>query len=244
MMTTIMVITTITTTPIVMMHRGLISLLHISDPTLPIGGYSHSYGLESYVQRGELCDELSAKRFVVNTLNENLLYNDAIYLRLAWQAYKDGDFERLAAFDMECTATKTASEIRSASLKLGVRLLKIFARHLSAESVAELERLTKRGGGHYSIMYGAIAAVLGLELFDAVLSFYYNSMVCMVTNAVKLIPLGQLSGQDIIFEVEAELEALTQRTIDMDESMRGVCAVGFDIACMEHERLYSRLYMS
>lgn len=196
------------------------------------------------MQRGEVSSEQSAKIFVVNSLRENLLYNDALYVRLAWQSYTDGDVERLSTLDMECSATKSPSEIRSASLKLGVRLLKIFARRLPSELIQELELLVQNGGGHYSIVYGVISAILGLELFDTLLSFYYNSMVCMVTNAVKLIPLGQLSGQDIIFEVEAQLEELTQRTIELDEQMRGVCAVGFDIACMEHERLYSRLYMS
>ncbi|MFR9634193.1 MAG: hypothetical protein SNI46_04985, partial [Rikenellaceae bacterium] len=65
-----------------------------------------------------------------------------------------------------------------------------------------------------------------------------------VTNAVKLIPLGQLSGQDIIFELERELGGVVDETMELDPNMRGVCAVGFDIAAMQHERLYSRLYMS
>ncbi len=196
------------------------------------------------MQRGEVSSVDSARRFVVNSLHENLLYNDALYMRLAWQAYSAGDFDKLSLLDEECTATKSPSEIRQASIKLGVRLLKVFARTLPKESVEVLDSLIKAGGGHYPIIYGAVTAMLGLELFDALLSFYYNSMVCMVTNAVKLIPLGQLSGQDIIFEVEQGLPDLTQRTLELDEQMRGVCAVGFDIACMEHERLYSRLYMS
>ena len=32
--------------------NSLLSLLHVADPTLPIGGYSHSNGLETYVQKG------------------------------------------------------------------------------------------------------------------------------------------------------------------------------------------------
>ncbi|MFI3247697.1 MAG: urease accessory protein UreF [Rikenellaceae bacterium] len=222
----------------------LTSLLHLSDPTLPIGGYTHSYGLESYVQRGAVHDVKTAREFVINSLHYNAKFNDALYARLAWEATKNGNLEELAKLDEECTALKSPSEIRMASLKLGVRLLKIYNRRLSGSEIETLEQLTKQGGGHYPIVYGTLSAIMELSLRDTLLSFYYNSMVCMVTNAVKLIPLGQLSGQDIIFEMESDLEQLTDETIVLDANMRGVCAVGFDIGCMNHERLYSRLYMS
>ncbi len=227
------------------MNKDLLTrLLHLSDPTLPIGGYTHSYGLETYVQRGVVCSAQSAKEFVVNSLRHNLRFNDALYVRLVWEAFNANDWESIALFDEECTALKSPSELRAASLKLGVRLLKIFARRVSGEGIDRLDGLIKGGGGHYPIVYGVIAAMMQLPLYDTVLSFYYNSMVCMVTNAVKLIPLGQLSGQDIIFDIEDELPSITEDTISLDPQMRGVCAVGFDIASMQHERLYSRLYMS
>ncbi len=212
----------------------LTTLLHLSDPTLPIGGYAHSYGLESYVQRGVVCSESTAREFIRNSLHHNAKYNDAIYVRLAWESGED--VAALQVLDEECRATKSPREIRQASEKLGVRLLKIFNRNMSLDDLSTVSA--------YAIIYGAVACRMGLSLEDTLLSFYYNTMVCMVTNAVKLIPLGQLSGQDILFELESELEALTYETIELDIEMRGICAVGFDIGAMQHERLYSRLYMS
>lgn len=223
---------------------ALTTLLHLSDPTLPIGGYAHSYGLESYVQRGECANAESAERLIFNSLHHNTKFNDALYLRLAWSATNGHEELTLEELDEECTALKSPKEIRQASLKLGIRLLKIFTRKISGEDMERLRRLTQNGGGHYPIIYGSVAALMGLTLEDTLTSFYYNTMVCMVTNAVKLIPLGQLSGQDIIFRLEEGLEDLTRETIELDREMRGICAVGFDIASMEHERLYSRLYMS
>ena len=219
--------------------KHLTALLHLSDPTLPIGGYAHSYGLESYVQQGGVDDVQSAEEFVRNSLWHNAKYNDGLYVRLAWESASN--VEQLKILDEECTALKSPMEIRQASLKLGTRLLKVFERKIDT---AELTTLTKSGGGHYPVIYGIVAARMGIELKETLLSFYYNSLVCMVTNAVKLIPLGQLSGQDLIFHLERELEELVDETIILDSEMRGVCAVAFDIKAMQHERLYSRLYMS
>ena len=35
-------------------------LLQVNDALFPIGGYSHSQGLETYIQQGSVCDEKTA----------------------------------------------------------------------------------------------------------------------------------------------------------------------------------------
>lgn len=66
----------------------------------------------------------------------------------------------------------------------------------------------------------------------------------MVTNAVKLVPLSQLSGQDILYKMQDVIQITVPQVLNLDRSLVGLCNIGFDIRCMEHERLYSRLYMS
>lgn len=41
-------------------------LLQICDPTFPIGAYTHSFGLETYVQLGLVHDEGSAREHMVS----------------------------------------------------------------------------------------------------------------------------------------------------------------------------------
>ena len=51
-------------------------LLQVNDALFPIGGYSHSYGLETYIQKGLVHDEDSAEEFIHKRLEYNFLYNE------------------------------------------------------------------------------------------------------------------------------------------------------------------------
>ena len=106
---------------------SLFNLLHSSDPTLPIGGFSHSAGLETYVQLGRVNDFNSSKEFVVEMLTQNRQFNDAAFVSLAFDAIQNNDFKSFSTLDDECNAVKLPKEMRSASQKMGMRLLKNFA---------------------------------------------------------------------------------------------------------------------
>lgn len=222
------------------------NLLHLSDPTLPIGGYAHSNGLETYVQKGLVSDAMTSESFVRNMLSNNIRYNDAAFVCLSYRAAESDNMVEIIGLDEELSALKIARETRQASQKLGLRLIKIFSRKhqfllMDAYSNAIAAGETE---GHYCIAFGMYSKYLGIPLKEALYAYYYNAAVGMVTNAVKLVPLGQLDGQDIIFRLQPLLNDLVKQTMTLERSLVGLCNIGFDIRCMQHERLYSRLYMS
>jgi urease accessory protein len=229
-----------------MSSPNLIALLQLADPTLPIGGFAHSAGLETYVQLGLVKDKATAKDFIVAQLEQNILYTDAALVSLAFTATEKGDAAAMVALSDLCNAVKMPREVREASQKLGTRLLKIFMPLCNSAFAEQYKLAVKHGGAapHYPIVFGLFAALLGLSKEDCLTGFFYNCAAGLVTNSVKLIPLGQQDGQQILFSIHPLINGLVARSIDPDRDLIGLCCAGFDIRCMQHEQLYSRLYMS
>jgi urease accessory protein len=136
--------------------------------------------------------------------------------------------------------------MRQASQKMGARLSKLFS-SLCKEDFADefLNALAENNHSvHYPVAFGMYACTLGISKIESLTGFFYNTAAGMVTNSVKLIPLGQKDGQEILFSIHSLIDALAKKSLTPDRDLIGLCCTGFDIRCMQHERLYSRLYMS
>lgn len=68
------------------MDFSFFELLQLNDATFPIGSYTFSWGLETFVQQGIIHDSKSAESFIGSELSGSFLYSDLLAVRLAWEA--------------------------------------------------------------------------------------------------------------------------------------------------------------
>lgn len=222
-------------------------LLQINDALFPIGGYSHSYGLETYIQYGLVKDAATADRFIRNRLRYSIFYTDLLAVRLAYEAAVGEQMGKLDRLEKEMEASRIPEEVREASKKLGRRFVKTIN---GMETLSQLPRwkdyLEKRAGKTtcHPCAYGTLCAAAGMEKQEVLAGFLYAQTSAMVTNCVKTIPLSQSEGQKLLFRLHPLLEEMTERVNNVPEEMLCASTPGFDLRCIQHETLYSRLYMS
>lgn len=222
-------------------------LLQVNDALFPIGGYSHSYGLETYIQKGTVHDEDSAEEFIHKRLEYNFLYNEFLAVRLGWEYAVSGDLTAISRLEEIMEAGKIPRETREASRKLGSRFIKtLSALEIPRENrVFEEYREARKGKSvHHAVAYGVFCGAAGITREEALEHFLYAQTSAMVTNCVKTIPLSQSSGQKLLSGCYPLLQKLTREVKELGEEWLGLSGPGFDLRCMQHEGLYSRIYMS
>ena len=222
-------------------------LLQVNDALFPIGGYSHSYGLETYIQKGLIKNAKQASHYLTCKLKYSIFYTDLLGVRLAWEYYKAKDLDRLIELNQFTEAGKVPAEIRDASKKLGSRFLKTIQEVDIPYESDFFQRYTTSIGIkniHHACLYGAFCAATDIALDEALSHYLYAQTSAIVTTCVKSIPLSQTDGQKILCASFPLLKQLVDEVVTLDPCMYGLSNSGFDIRCMQHENLYSRIYMS
>lgn len=224
-----------------------LTLLQINDSMFPIGGFNHSYGLESYVSQGIVHNTKTAAQYAENMLRESVYYNDAAFLLKAWDLLENKKSTRhFEQLDELITALKPAREIREASRKLGIRFLKATGGLMKIPRAKNYLKKIQEGQlyGHYPVAFAIVAFASGIDKKTALSAFYYNILNGIVTNCAKLVPISQNDGQKILFSLQPLVNTLVEQQENMEEELLGVGCIGQEIRCMQHEKQYSRLYIS
>ena len=223
--------------------KSLLTLLQLTNSFFPTGAFAHSFGLETYVQRELINDPETFEMFLLSTLHHGLRNGDVVAIGLA---YKATEIEGVVDLDAQLTAIKVARESREGSIKIGKQFLRntaILERNDMLEEYAEKVR-SGICAGHHAITYGLVASATKIDLFSAVLGYLHAHVVGQVSAAVRLIPLKPTDGQGIIDTIRPDLIDIARFAEGADIDDLGGFTPGLDIRGMQHERLYSRLFIS
>jgi urease accessory protein len=224
----------------------LLSLLQLCDSNFPSGAFSHSYGLETYIQDGRVEDKKTFARWLRAYLDNQLVYSDGLACRLAYEAMEQNRIEELWRLDQMITAQNLPRESREAGRRMGERMIRLgidlFALPLLKEYRERIR--AKQSFGHPALAFAIMAAHLHIPKEEGILAFLYASTAALIQNGVRGIPLGQTDGQRLLLELQPHLMQAAEKIRQLAPEDLGAVAPGLEIAQMRHERLHVRLFMS
>ena len=98
--------------------------------------------------------------------------------------------------------------------------------------------------GHHPIVFGMIGGVLEWDALEMTGAYLYSTSAALVGAALRLLPLGQLAGQRILWNVRPLIATLAEEAQDKHEADMWSFAPALEIASMRHALLDARLFRS
>lgn len=215
-------------------------LLQLLSPNLPLGAFSYSQGLEWATETGWVHDQKSLQSWLGDQLLGQLQQQELPMLAHCHAAGQAGDFNRLEALGHELLAFRETAELRAEETNRG----RAMAQVLIALGVPEAEqrRAVLQQCQHAGFAWACVQWQISLD--DALLGFAWSWLENAVLAAVKLVPLGQSSGQQVLFELGTLLPAVADGARRVPEADIGYASTAVSYASSAHETQYTRLYRS
>lgn len=211
-------------------------LLTWLSPAFPVGGFAWSQGLETAIADGRIKAAPDLKDWLAGVLAHGGMRTEAILLAHAHRCHSDAG--QLAELADLCFALTPARE-RHAEAALTGDAFAIAARAWPSDVFARLPQPCP-----YAVAVGAIAAAQGIGLHDILLGYLTTAVHTQISVAVRLVPLGQTAGLQVMAALEADVAALADAAASANLDDIGGIAYAADVAQMRHETLEPRIFRS
>jgi urease accessory protein len=225
-----------------------LALLQLGDSALPIGGYSHSWGLEAAVERGLVRDPVGLEGWVRRYLLHAVAPLDAVVVVASCRAARMGDWSVLRRANDLLWATVAPPTLRHASRDMGEQLLALCAPWPWAGAVSAGLAATPPGEGpaewHHACVFGALAQAAGAIPAEAVLLYLHQVALGAIGAGVRCIPIGHSHGQLVLARLHGTIRAAAEVAARTPLDQAGGYCPAYEVLCHAQESLYTRLFRS
>jgi urease accessory protein len=217
-----------------------VRLLQLASPSLPVGAYSYSQGLEAAVEAGIVRDAKTACTWIGDVLAISLQRMEApIFLRLvaAWEAR---DIAAARRWNEEFIASRETAELRAETLQMGYSLRTLID-SLGVENAGDLDAFEELA---YPTAFAFAVAAWKIEAREALTAYLFAWIENQVLASLKCVPLGQTDGQRVLLDLGERIPAIVESAAALGDEELSSLAPGLALLSARHETQYSRIFRS
>ena len=218
---------------------GMLRLMQLVSPVLPVGAFAYSQGLEWAVEAGWVTDASQSAEWLGGVLNHCLARFDVpVFVRL-YDTWLRRDLDAFAGWNSYMMAGRGSAELQQEERHMGRALLRLL-KQLQGDPVVS----TPCDPPSYSAMFAVAACNWGISRSSACAGLLWAWAENQVSAAIKLVPLGQTDGQRILLKLADQIPGALRCGLSLADDQIGASAPRLSMASALHATQHTRLFRS
>lgn len=215
-------------------------LMQLISPSLPIGSFTYSQGIEWAVEAGWIKDADDLAQWLKEQVHTTLAKIDLPILIRHYEACRAKDVDALSFWNDQLLAYRETSELRQEEQNRGralASLLPTLDIPFAEQWKAELSRTQSAG-------FTLAAQGWEIPIKDMLTGYAWSWLENLALAGVKIVPLGQSAGQRVLAELTPELPVAVDTALQLDDENIGASNPALAIASSQHQFQYTRIFRS
>ena len=225
-----------------MIKNHLIKYLLIS-PSLPVGGFCYSEGLESYLKIKKLETSDHIKELIKNELRIGQIRIEARCLIEFYEIFELNDAnnfkiktQRLLSLDKWLVSFRDSVEIRDQQTQMAKSLFEL-TKEFGFEYPYERNKNIS-----WSLAWSWVCFSFEIDKFEMIENFIYAWTANQLSAALRLIPMGSIKAQTIQLELLDLISFTSKEIVDININDLYFGNISLSMAQQNHNDLYSKLF--
>ncbi len=218
---------------------GLVHLMRLVSPSLPVGTFAYSQGLEWAAASG-MDSEDKTRAWIFGILEHSLARLDVPVLARLRAAWETGGDAALRHWTAVLFASRETAELRAEELQTAGALARLL-RDLGVTRAAPWLTHPRRT---YCLLFALAGAHWGIGARELCCGYLWSWAENQILAAIKAVPLGQTAGQRMASLLAARIPELVEAGLGLGDEEIGGAAPGQIMASALHETQRTRLFRS
>lgn len=215
-------------------------LYQLVSPSLPVGSFTYSQGLEWAIEKGWVTTPDTLAGWLTAQMTHAIATLELPVLRQIQTSLSLGDIEAVKYWCEFMIVSRETKELRQEERQRGIAFARLLPQ-LGIELDANLQTCVKQT----QLMAFALAAVnWQIDVEKLCTAYAWGWLENTVMSGVKLIPLGQSAGQNILFTLAERIPEVVAQSAIWPIDDIGSFTPAQIIASSRHETQYTRLFRS
>jgi len=224
-----------------------LGVMQLSDSFFPTGIFATSNGLEFLFTE----KKIQGMTDVIDMIRINIIQqmgpSDCVALANAFDSANKHDFDKVIEADNIVFATKSIKEIRNASVRSGVQLIKCVSEFVKDDEILNQYKnniIKNEAHGIFPVAFAICCNALKIKKEKSMTMLLYGFTVGVVGAALRLGLIHHFEGQKIIHSIKPIISQTIKEYSNKSLFEMWQFAPQVDIIQMSHEKLDSKMFIT